>query len=103
MILLSYSAGDVIHACKGLPRFDQILVDYLVENNFCFVDSLQKHVEEFEFFNCSPEAYAQRYYINHYNPKGNHFFAFAVKDAIVEWLNPKPPTYCLEGPSLTVA
>ena len=41
-----------------------------------------------------------RYYIGHYNPRGNHFFAFAVKDEVVEWLEPKPPTYREGGPSM---
>ena len=100
MILLSYSSGDVIHACRNVPRFDQIFVDYLRENEFLFVDALHKHVEDFKVFSCSPEEYVQRYYIGHYNPRGNHFFAFAVKDAIVKWLEPKPPTYREKGPSL---
>jgi len=100
MILLSYSSGDVINACKDVPRFDQFFVDYLKENEFLFVDALQKHVEDFKVFNFSPEEYVQRYYIGHYNPRGNHFFAFAVKDDVVKWLEPKPPTYCEKGPSL---
>ncbi|MBM3237496.1 SGNH/GDSL hydrolase family protein [Candidatus Poribacteria bacterium] len=100
MILLSYSSGDVINACKNIPRFDQLFVNYLKENEFLFVDVLQKHVEDFKVFNCSPEEYVQRYYIGHYNPNGNHFFAFAVKNDIVKWLEPKPPTYREEGPSL---
>ena len=45
----------------------------------------------------SAEEYCHRYYIDgyggHYNPAGNHFFAFAIKDALVEWLEPKPLTY----------
>ena len=100
MILLSYSSGDVIRACQEAPRFDQFFVDYLNENKFLFADVLNKHFEDFKVFNCSPEEYIQRYYIGHYNPRGNHFFAFAVKDDIVKWLNPKPPTYNEEGPSL---
>ena len=100
MILLSYSSGDVIRACQETPRFDQFFVDYLNENEFLFVDVLNKHVEDFRVFNCSPEEHARRYYIGHYNPRGNHFFAFAVKDDIVKWLEPKPPTYHGKGPSL---
>jgi hypothetical protein len=100
MVLLSYPAPDVIHACQNRRRFDQILIDYLKEEGIRFFDSLHAHVEEFKLFNCSPEEYVHRYYIGHYNPRGNHFFAFAVKDAIVEWLTPKPPTYRNQGPSL---
>jgi hypothetical protein len=31
--------------------------------------------------------------IGHYNPRGNHLFAFSIKDQVVEWLDPKPITY----------
>ena len=93
MTFLSFMAEDVVDACKGLPRFDQPFVDHLNENDYLYVDSLEKHVEEFKTFRLSPAEYVSRYYIEHYNPRGNHFFAFAVKDAIVDWLEPKPPTY----------
>lgn len=93
LVLLSYSAPSVLAACDGKPRFDQSFVDALKEKKIPFVDSLEKHVEEFRTFRLSPQEYVKRYYIGHYNPKGNHFFAFAVKDAVVGWLAPKPPAY----------
>jgi hypothetical protein len=96
MILLTFSAvatPDVQKACLGQPRFDQSFVDYLTENEFTFVDALTAHVRDFSFFRCSPDEYVHRYYISHYSPKGNHFFAFAIKDAVVEWLDPKPLAY----------
>lgn len=99
MLLLSYSAGCVRGACGGRQRFDQSFVDYLNENEVAFVDTLHKHVEDFRFFRCTSEEYCKRYYIGHYNPRGNHFFAYAVKNEIVKWLNPKPPTYQEIGPS----
>jgi hypothetical protein len=99
MILLSYSAQDVICACRSLPRFDQVFIDYLTENDILFVDVLESHVEDFALFGCFPREYTNRYYVGHYNPRGNHFFAFAVKDAIVEWLDPNPPTYREGGPA----
>ena len=99
MVLLNYPANDVIQACHNRPRFDRIFVDYLNEQGFLFIDSLHAHVEEFKQFNCSPEEYAQRYYTGHYNPRGNHFFAFEIKDTLVQWLDPSPPTYREEGPS----
>lgn len=99
LILLSYPANNVIHACHDRPRFDQTFVDYLNEQGFLFFDFLQAHVEEFKLFNCSPAEYARRYYTGHYNPRGNHFFAFAIKDTLVNWLGPSPPTYREAGPS----
>ena len=29
----------------------------------------------------------------HYNPSGNHFFAYAFKDTLLELLDPKPLPY----------
>lgn len=102
MILLSYSAGSVITACQGQPRFDQTFVDFLKEEAVPFVDSLDKHVEDFNQFRGTPEEYARRYYIGHYNPQGNHFFAYSIKDALVNWLEPKPPAYSTAGPPVQV-
>jgi hypothetical protein len=68
-------------------------VDFLKEKNILFVDALTQHVQDFKAFNLSAKEYVDRYYIGHYNPLGNHFFAFAIKDAVVNWLEPKPITY----------
>lgn len=95
MILLSYDSDNVSRACEGLPRPDREFVDSLKDRNLRFVDSLDKHRADFLQFRVSPGAYVARYYIGHYNPLGNHFFAFAIKDAIVDWLEPRPFTYRL--------
>jgi len=29
----------------------------------------------------------------HYSPAGNHFFAYSLKDRVVDWLDPKPLPY----------
>jgi hypothetical protein len=99
IVLLSYSAEDIIRACYGQRRFDQDIVDYLRESAIPHVDTLDSHLRDFDLFGCTPEDYAERYYIGHYNPRGNHFFAFAIKDAIVSRLDPKPPSYRDEGPT----
>ena len=102
LILLSHSKEDVVNACGDGPRFDQEFLDYLGDSGLSVVDVLPDHAEEFSSFARSPYEYVQRYYIGtgHYNPRGNHFFAFAVKAAVVEWLDPPPPTFCpSEAPS----
>lgn len=93
MILLSYGSGHTEAACEGKERFDQPLLDYLDANGFRYADSLAAHVRDFGMFNCTPRQYVRRYYAGHYSPAGNLFFAFAVKDALVEWLDPRPPAY----------
>ena len=39
------------------------------------------------------DDYKKLYFIGHYNPRGNHFFAYSIKDTVVEWFEPKPITY----------
>jgi hypothetical protein len=93
MVLLSYDDKEIIRACQGLPRPDSALTDYLKHTNILFVDVRAKHADDFKAFRISPEDYVKRYYMGHYKPKGNEFFAFAVKDEIVALLEPKPPAY----------
>lgn len=105
LVLLTHPWREVVAMCNGLPRFDQPFVDYLENNDFMYVDGLRLHQRDFSTFSGAPEAYVDQYYKfvrrGHYNPRGNHFFAFAIKDSIVGWLDPKPPTYLQEGePSL---
>lgn len=98
MILLSYGGDTVIRACEGFPRADQEFVDSLKDQGIRFVDGLEKHRADFLAFHVPPRRYVDRYYIGHYNPLGNHFFAFAIKDAVVDWLEPKPFAYRGTGP-----
>jgi hypothetical protein len=101
LVLLSYSEGEIINFLKGGERFDTTFVDYLKREKITWFDGLQKHKDDFEDFRITPEKYIDRYYIKpaaaavfgHYNPLGNAFFAFALKDDLVGWLNPKPPAY----------
>lgn len=78
---------------EGESRYDQEVVDFIIENDFRFFDMNKVHVEDFKKFNLSLDEYIQRYFIGHYNPSGNHFFAYTLKDTLVEWLDPKPITY----------
>jgi hypothetical protein len=93
MVLLSYGMDTVMRACEGFSRPDQEFVDFLKDRGIRFLDGLDKHRADFLEFHVSPREYVGRYYIGHYNPLGNHFFAFAIKDAIVDWLDPKPFAY----------
>jgi len=62
-----------------------------------YFDMNQAHVEDYKSFNLSIEDYYKRYFIGHYNPAGNHFFAYSLKTKMVEWLDPKPVTYKISG------
>ncbi len=78
---------------EGKPRYDQPIVDFLKERHFRYFDMNVVHAQDFKNFRIPFDQYAKRYFIGHYNPAGNHFFAYAIKDTVVEWLDPKPVTY----------
>ena len=75
------------------PRYDQEIVDYLQRKNFNYFDMNLVHAADFKNFRLKPEEYFKRYFIGHYSPAGNHFFAFSIKPKIVDWLDPRPITY----------
>ncbi|UCF37353.1 MAG: hypothetical protein JSU96_00315 [Acidobacteriota bacterium] len=100
LFLVSYRGGDVAAACRQEPRLDQVFIDYLNREQVPYVDSLQKHVEDYEQFSLPLDRYLKRYYNGHYAPAGNHFFAFAIKDDLLKWLDPAPFTYQKDQPSI---
>ena len=54
---------------------------------------MEAHRRDFAQFNLTVDEYIRRYWIGHYNPRGNFFQAFAIKDKLVELLDPKPISY----------
>ena len=74
-------------------RFDQPIVDYLVREKFAYFDMNEVHLRDFQKCNLPYPEYMKQYFIGHYSPRGNHFFAYSIKDKVVEWLDPKPITY----------
>ena len=101
LLLVSYRGGDVADACEGRPRLDRPFVQFLQDSGIRFVDSLQKHVQDFGNFAIPTDRYVRRYYNGHYAPAGNHFFAFAIKDDLLKWLDPVPLTYRKDSPSIS--
>lgn len=99
LVLLSYPVGTVWHACNRSSPADpdntdwhpQYFKDHLAARGIRLVDSLPAHVAEFDTLKVTAKEYVDRYYIGHYTPRGNHFFAYAIKDAIRDWLTPRPP------------
>lgn len=100
-VLLSYPMANVWNACNGGARDAAGFVDwhppefqaFLRARGVPVVDTIEKHVADFAAFKLTPKEYVDRYYIGHYTPTGNHFYAFAVKDDLLAWLDPKPPAY----------
>lgn len=82
-------------------RYDQEVIDYLRDNHFSYFDMNLVHTKDYQNYKLSIDDYYKRYFIGHYNPAGNHFFAYSIKSQIVEWLSPKPITYSDSSKQLT--
>ncbi len=101
MVLLSYDPVTAKQFIQTQQRFDQELVDYLDADNIPHVDSLVESAREYKLFNIDIDDFLERFYIGragaqvfgHYSPQGNFWFALAIRQRILDWLNPKPPAY----------
>jgi len=78
---------------KSGTRYDQVIKDYLASGKFDYFDMNEVHLRDFRKYNLSFDDYMKVYFIGHYNPRGNHFFAYSIKDTVRQWLNPVPITY----------
>jgi hypothetical protein len=93
LYVLSFGTHTVATTIQGERRFDHKIVDFLKGNNLPFVDLLEAHLADFSTLNMSLENYLEHYWISHYNPRGNFFTAFSLKDKLAEMLEPKPIPY----------
>lgn len=94
LLLVHFDPGQVFRAMvKGEKRYDQEMVDFIQTNDYLYFDMNEVHLKDYKQFNLTLEEYMDRYFIGHYTPSGNHFFAYAIKDKLVDWLDPKPITY----------
>jgi hypothetical protein len=74
-------------------RYDREIVDYLKAGNVPYFDMNEVHLRDFERSKLPYPDYMKQFFIGHYNPRGNHFFAQAIRPRVVDWLDPKPITY----------
>jgi hypothetical protein len=93
LYVLSYGAYTIKQFIETGKRFDQALVDFLTDARIPYVDLMQVHAADAARFNGTVDEGLARYFIGHYNPLGNQFCAFAIKDALVARLDPPPPAY----------
>lgn len=93
MIILSFSQGRVAADLRGEPRFDQGLVNWLKNKPYPVIDMRDLFRADYKQYNLDVGAYLKRYYIGHHSPAGNFFTAWAIKDEVVEWLEPPPLPY----------
>ena len=93
LYILSHPASTIAKNAVEGTRWDQSFVDYLKMKDLPFIDMMDAHMQEYAKFSGDIKEYLQKYYIGHYNPRGNLFCAFVLKDKLVEMLDPNPFPY----------
>jgi hypothetical protein len=93
LYILSYNPQTIRRRLKDASRFDQSFIDFMDRRRLPYVDLLTAHAADYARFSPDIEAYVARYFIGHYNPLGNHFCAFAIKQQVLRMLQPPPPAY----------
>ena len=96
LVVLNGTADIAEMKARG-TRDDQAVVDYLVKERIPYVDINAILLQGFKLSNLSKADYMKPYLVNggHFNPMGNHFIAYAIKDKLLELLDPKPVPYQL--------
>lgn len=93
LYVLSYGGYTIKQFIETERRFDRGLVNYLDQRKLPYVDLMQAHADDAARFRLDTNAYLSRFFVGHYNPLGNFFCAFAIKERFVKMLEPKPPAY----------
>jgi hypothetical protein len=93
MVILSFGQGNIARALRGTPRFDQSFVDWLKDKPYPVIDMRDFFRADYKRFKVDISTYLRRYYIGHHNPAGNFFTAWALKNQVVDWLDPPPVPY----------
>ncbi len=93
ILILSFGSGHIQAALAHRPRFDQTFVDWLQNKPYPVIDMRDAFRAEYQNYQGGIGPFLKKYYIGHHNPAGNFFTAWALKDRIVNWLDPKPQPY----------
>ena len=93
MLLLTFSRSTIVADLEGKPRFDQTFLDWLKGQEFPWFDARTVFREDFASYKGSINEFLDRYYIGHHTPAGNFLMAWAIKDLVCSWLDPKPLPY----------
>ena len=106
LVVLNYTARTDHFPGPVAPwdgtRRDQEILDYLSASGIPLFDMNDVHQREYDQADGPYHEYLSQYMNGgHYNPRGNHLFAYAIKDTLVELLDPKPLPYQDQGPDTT--
>jgi hypothetical protein len=94
LLVVLFDPSRALEAMRqGKRRYDQEIVDYLAAGGYNVFDMNEVHLRDYRRSQLPYGDYMKQFFIGHYNPRGNHFFAYSIKGKVVEWLDPKPITY----------
>lgn len=93
LYVLSFGDDRIRPFLEKGRRFDAEFVAFLDRRGLPYVDLMKAHADDYRSFAPGLDAYFRRYFIGHYNPQGNAFCAFAMKDKLKAMLEPPPPAY----------
>lgn len=93
MIMLSFGRGNIAKHLAGEARFDQRFVDWLEGKPYPVIDMRDAFAADYRGHKIDIDQYLRPFYNGHHTPRGNFFTAWALKDRIVQWLDPKPLPY----------
>jgi hypothetical protein len=93
LYILSYPGRSLAKYIKEGFRNDLELIDFMKEKNLPYIDLMEIHKKDYLQYNLEMKSYIDKYFIGHYNPLGNFFCAYGIKDKLVEMLDPKPLPY----------
>jgi hypothetical protein len=100
LYVLSCGAKRIRRFVKEGKRFDSSLIEFVHQRGLKHIDLLEAHVSDLG--KADLESYLARHFVvaykpgknaGHYTPLGNLFCAFALKDKLVQMLQPSPPAY----------
>jgi hypothetical protein len=98
LMVVLFDPGRVLDELRaGGPRYDQPVVDHLLANDVTYFDMNEAQLRDHARYAISWREYLDSLFVGHYNPRGNHLFAFSIKDLVVDWLDPKPIPYRPSG------
>ncbi len=93
LVILSHCLPYTANVLAGQPRWDRSFLDFIRNRGYPVLDMRDAFAGEFKWSKRQPRAFLEPYYIGHHTPAGNFFTAWAIKDAVVEWLDPRPRPY----------
>jgi hypothetical protein len=93
LFVLSFPGRTIAKYINEGIRFDSELVEFMKNKKLPYIDLMETHAKDFLQHNLDMKNYINKYFIGHYNPLGNLFCAYALKDKLVKMLDPKPFPY----------